>query len=171
MNNRLKNEDKFLKQFSNFSSKKGRENQTTKRLSQTFCIFLKIQERSKRWRIQLFIGDVSVLKLHFFLWEEEAKAKSFFIAVAYDTKCQKLTFFRSSSRSFSFWWIWSFSWLVSMHFWLLLSSLPSYSAVRSEAAEIWVEWSSTYWLLSWSSTAQKCTRPGDRFGLSFPLSS
>ena len=61
MNNRLKNEDKFFKQFSNFSSKKGRENQTTKRLSQTFCIFLKIQERrSKRDEEFNFLLEMSV---------------------------------------------------------------------------------------------------------------
>ena len=60
MNNRLKNEDKFLIQFSNFSSKKDRENQTTKRLSQTFCIFLKIQERSKRDEEFNFLLEMSV---------------------------------------------------------------------------------------------------------------
>ena len=73
----------IFEQFSNFSSE--RENQTTKRLPQTF---LHLFENSKEMKNStFFIEDVSVLKLHF-SFEKKLKQRSFFfsLAVAYDTR-------------------------------------------------------------------------------------
>ena len=131
----------IFEQFSNLSSE--RENQTTKRLPQTF--FASFWKFKRDEEFNFFIEDVSVLKLHF-SFEKKLKQRSFFPSCCiWYTKCQKLTFFRSR-RSFSFWWIWSFSFTICIHafFPSLLSSLKrcldgssSYSAVRNEAAEIW----------------------------------